>query len=148
MGLVVISYTIKDISDPSGYLKSYGAKAIAAVKREERIKTAEAECRSRIKGFEAEMEKEKSRLENQIAIAEQQRNFELRKAENEMAIKTARAVEDAAQEAFKTISHWLIITPMRRSILKTTAANKNSAKANRCYHSENASENNRKAKTD
>ena len=60
MGLVVISYTIKDISDPSGYLKSYGAKAIAAVKREERIKTAEAECRSRIKGYEAEMEKEKS----------------------------------------------------------------------------------------
>ena len=50
MGLVVISYTIKDISDPSGYLKSYGAKAIAAVKRDERIKTAEAECRSRIKG--------------------------------------------------------------------------------------------------
>ena len=50
MGLVVISYTIKDISDPSDYLKSYGAKAIAEVKRDERIKTAEAECRSRIKG--------------------------------------------------------------------------------------------------
>ena len=119
MGLVVISYTIKDISDPSGYLKSYGAKAIAAVKREERIKTAEAECRSRIKGYEAEMEKEKSRLENQIAIAEQQRNFELRKAENEMAIKTARAVEDAAQETFKKISDWLIFKPMRHIILKT-----------------------------
>ena len=127
MGLVVISYTIKDISDPSGYLKSYGAKAIAAVKREERIKTAEAECRSRIKGYEAEMEKEKSRLENQIAIAEQQRNFELRKAENEMAIKTARAVEDAAQVIFKMISDWLIIKPMGTPhwgiILKTAEAN-------------------------
>ena len=116
---MVISYTIKDISDPSGYLKSYGAKAIAAVKREERIKTTEAECRSRIKGYEAEMEKEKSRLENQIAIAEQQRNFELRKAENEMAIKTARAVEDAAQGVFKTISDWLIIKPIWSITLKT-----------------------------
>ena len=53
-----------------------------------------------MKGYEAEMEKEKSRLENQIAIAEKQRNYELRKAENEMAIKTAKAVEDAAQASF------------------------------------------------
>ena len=62
------------------------------------------------------MEKEKSRLENQIAIAEQQRNFELRKAENEMAIKTARAVEDAAQGVFQTNSDWLISKPIRSII--------------------------------
>ena len=109
MGLVVISYTIKDINDQSGYLKAYGAKAIAEVKRDERIKTAEAEARSRIKGYEAEMAKEKSRLENQLAIAEQQRNYDLRNAENEMAIKSASAIEDAAQQ-IKTAQKQIEVT--------------------------------------
>ena len=66
------------------------------------------------------MAKEKSRLENQIAIAEKQRNFELRKAENEMAIKTAKAVEDAAQSCFQTpFSDSLEIWSTRSMNLKT-----------------------------
>ena len=66
------------------------------------------------------MAKEKSRLENQIAIAEKQRNFELRKAENEMAIKTAKAVEDAAQACFQIpFSDLLKLRPISSVYLKT-----------------------------
>ena len=78
MGLIIISYTIRDVSDENGYLEAYGAGAIANVKREERIKVAEAKSRSEIKKSELFEEKEKSRFENQIIIAQQIRDRELR----------------------------------------------------------------------
>lgn len=42
MGITVVSYTIKDISDDEGYLRALGQARTAEVKRDARIGEAEA----------------------------------------------------------------------------------------------------------
>lgn len=42
MGITVVSYTIKDISDEEGYLRALGQARTAEVKRDARIGEAEA----------------------------------------------------------------------------------------------------------
>ena len=43
MGLIIVSFTIKDVRDKNGYLESLGKPRIAQVKRDADIATAEAE---------------------------------------------------------------------------------------------------------
>ncbi|GAB6255602.1 hypothetical protein PSKAS_11240 [Peribacillus sp. N1] len=43
MGLIIVSFTIKDVRDKNGYLESLGKPGIAQVKRNADIATAEAE---------------------------------------------------------------------------------------------------------
>ena len=61
MGLIIISYTLREVSDQLGYLKAYGAGAIAQVKKEERINVAEAKAKATIREAELFEEKEKGR---------------------------------------------------------------------------------------
>ncbi len=49
MGLVIVSFTIKDVRDKNGYLESLGKPRIAQVKRDADIATAEADKETRIK---------------------------------------------------------------------------------------------------
>ncbi|KAH7934413.1 hypothetical protein HPB51_029196 [Rhipicephalus microplus] len=49
MGITVVSYTIKDISDDEGYLRALGMARTAEVKRDARIGEAEAQRDSQIK---------------------------------------------------------------------------------------------------
>lgn len=48
MGLVIVSFTIKDVRDKNGYLDSLGKPRIAQVKRDADIATAEADKETRI----------------------------------------------------------------------------------------------------
>lgn len=54
MGITVVSYTLKDIRDEEGYLKSLGMARTAEVKRDARIGEAEAKCDAQIKEAIAE----------------------------------------------------------------------------------------------
>lgn len=54
MGLVIVSFTIKDVRDKNGYLESLGKPRIAQVKRDADIATAEADKETRIKRAEAD----------------------------------------------------------------------------------------------
>ncbi len=49
MGLMIVSFTIKDVRDKNGYLESLGKPRIAQVKRDADIATAEADKETRIK---------------------------------------------------------------------------------------------------
>lgn len=65
MGLVIVSFTIKDVRDKNGYLDSLGKPRIAQVKRDADIATAEAEKETRIKRAEAAKEAKNQSLREQ-----------------------------------------------------------------------------------
>ncbi|XP_035217899.1 flotillin-1-like isoform X2 [Stegodyphus dumicola] len=96
MGITVISYTIKDISDDQGYLKALGMARTAQVKRDARIGEAEAKRDSQIKEALAEEERMAARYVNDTEIAKSQRDFELKKAAYDMEVNTKRAESDLA----------------------------------------------------
>ncbi|UOE94327.1 flotillin family protein [Alkalihalobacillus sp. LMS39] len=94
MGLVIVSFTIKDVRDSNGYLDSLGKPRIAQVKRDADIATAEAVKETRIKQAEAEKEAKKSELERATEIAEAEKSNQLKIAEYRQEQDRARARAD------------------------------------------------------
>ncbi|WP_077617103.1 flotillin family protein [Bacillus sinesaloumensis] len=111
MGLVIVSFTIKDVRDKNGYLDSLGKPRIAQVKRDADIATAEADKETRIKRAEADKEAKKSELEratevaeaekvNQLKIAEYRREQDIAKARADQAyhLEEARAKQEVTEQ--------------------------------------------------
>ena len=111
MGLIIVSFTIKDVRDKNGYLESLGKPRIAQVKRDADIATAEAEKETRIKRAEAHKEAQKAELErnteiaeaekmNQLKMAEYRREQDIAKAHADQAydLETARAKQDVTEQ--------------------------------------------------
>ncbi|AIM16111.1 membrane protein [Bacillus sp. X1(2014)] len=111
MGLVIVSFTIKDVRDKNGYLEALGKPRIAQVKRDADIATAEAEKETRIKKAEADKEAKRSELErateiaeaekiNQLKIAEFRREQDIAKARADMAydLESAKAKQEVTEQ--------------------------------------------------
>lgn len=111
MGLVIVSFTIKDVRDKNGYLDSLGKPRIAQVKRDADIATAEAEKETRIKRAEAEKEAQEAELhrateiaeaekENQLKVAEYRREQDIAKARADQAyeLETARSKQEVTEQ--------------------------------------------------
>lgn len=111
MGLVIVSFTIKDVRDKNGYLESLGKPRIAQVKRDADIATAEADMETRIKRAEADKDAKKSELErateiaeaekiNQLKMAEYRREQDIAKARADQAydLETARAKQEVTEQ--------------------------------------------------
>lgn len=111
MGLVIVSFTIKDVRDKNGYLDSLGKPRIAQVKRDADIATAEADKETRIKRAEASKEAQKAELErateiaeaekeNQMKIAEFRRQQDIAKARADQAydLETAKAKQEVTEQ--------------------------------------------------
>jgi len=111
MGLVIVSFTIKDVRDKNGYLDSLGKPRIAQVKRDADIATAEAEKETRIKKAEAAKEAKRNELErateiaeaekvNQLKIAEFRREQDIAKAKADQAydLESARSKQDVMEQ--------------------------------------------------
>jgi flotillin len=98
MGLVIVSFTIKEVRDKNGYLDSLGKPRIAQVKRDADIATAEAEKETRIKRAEAAKEAKKAELERATEIAEAEKVNQLKMAEFRREQDTARANADQAYD--------------------------------------------------
>ncbi|MBJ7571962.1 flotillin lipid rafts scaffold protein FloT [Bacillus halotolerans] len=98
MGLVIVSFTIKDVRDKNGYLESLGKPRIAQVKRDADIATAEADKETRIKRAEADKEAKKSELERATEIAEAEKINQLKMAEYRRDQDTAKANADQAYD--------------------------------------------------
>ncbi|MFT4415866.1 SPFH domain-containing protein [Fredinandcohnia humi] len=96
MGLVIVSFTIKDVRDKNGYLDSLGKPRIAQVKRDADIATAEAEKETRIKRAEADKEAKKSELERATEVAEAEKINQLKMAEYRREQDIAKARADQA----------------------------------------------------
>lgn len=96
MGLIIVSFTIKEVRDKNGYLDSLGKPRIAQVKRDAEIAEAEALKETRIKKAQAEKESQKAELERQTEIAEASKEKELKLAAYKQEQDLARATADQA----------------------------------------------------
>ncbi|MDQ0219595.1 flotillin family protein [Peribacillus cavernae] len=111
MGLIIVSFTIKDVRDKNGYLDSLGKPRIAQVKRDADIATAEADKETRIKRAAAAKEAQKAELErateiaeaekiNKLKIAEYRREQDIAKAKADQAydLETARSKQEVTEQ--------------------------------------------------
>ena len=98
MGLVIVSFTIKDVRDKNGYLDSLGKPRIAQVKRDADIATAEAEKETRIKRAEASKDAKKAELERATEIAEAEKENQMKMADYRREQDIAKARADQAYD--------------------------------------------------
>jgi len=96
MGLIIVSFTIKDVRDKNGYLESLGKPRIAQVKRDADIATAEADKETRIKRAEADKDAKKAELERATEVAEAEKINQLKIAEYRREQDSAKARADQA----------------------------------------------------
>lgn len=96
MGLLIVSFTIKDVRDKHGYLEALGKPRIAAVKRDADIAEAQAIRDSRIQKARAEEEGQKAELLRDTNIAEADKDKELKVASFKREQDTAKAEADQA----------------------------------------------------
>jgi len=98
MGLSLMSFALKDISDTQGYLDALGKPQIAAAKRDAVIAEAETEKEAIIKASEARKEGEIARLAAEALIAAAQWENEAKKAESQVQVNEKKARADFAYE--------------------------------------------------
>jgi len=80
MGLIIISFTIKNIHDDQGYLDALGQGRIAEVKRDAAIGQANAARDAAVQAAKARQEGEIAKLQAETRIAEASKNFQVQKA--------------------------------------------------------------------
>lgn len=98
MGLVMLSFALKDISDTQGYLDSLSKPQIAAAKRDAAIAEAETGKESIIKSSQARKEGEVARLAAEALIAKAQWENEAKKSESQVAVNQKKAQADFSYE--------------------------------------------------
>lgn len=98
MGLIIVSFTIKDVRDKNGYLESLGKPRIAQVKRDADIATSEADKETRIKRAEADKDAKRSELERATEIAESDKDNQLKTANYRREQDVARARADQSYD--------------------------------------------------
>jgi len=96
MGISIISYTLKDVRDDTGYLASLGQARTAQVKRDALIGEAEAKRDATIAEAAAEEQRMEAKLKNDTEIARSKRDFELNKAIYDTEVNTAKAEAEMA----------------------------------------------------
>merc|ERR1712241_846063 len=96
MGIMVISYTIKEITGEVGYLKALGMARTAEVQRDARVGEAKAKMQSSVAEARAEMERMESKLQNDTEIAKFKRDYDFKKAGYDVEVNTAKAAADLA----------------------------------------------------
>jgi flotillin len=98
MGLSLISFALKELSDTQGYLDALGKPHIAAAKRDAAIAEAETEKEAVIKSSQARKEGEIARLNADALIAKSQWENEAKKAESQVDVNQKKAQADFAYE--------------------------------------------------
>ncbi len=104
MGLMIVSFTMKDIRDNHGYLEALGKPRTAEVKRDAIIAQAEADRDATIKSAQARQAGDIAKFAADTQIAEAQKNYLLKKAAFDMTTNEAKAQADLAYDLqrFKT----------------------------------------------
>jgi flotillin len=98
MGLVILSFSLKDISDTQGYIDALSKPQIAAAKRDAAIAQAETEKEAVIKSSQARKEAEVARLQSDAQIAKAQWENEAKKAESQVLVNVKKAQADFSYE--------------------------------------------------
>lgn len=109
MGMIVISYTIHEISDEFGYLKALGQTRTAEVRRDARMGEAQANMEAGIKEAQALQTKEEARYLNEEKMAEAQRTYEIEQAKYNEQIFVQQAQADLAYNLQAAIQRQKIV---------------------------------------
>ncbi|WP_429974782.1 flotillin family protein [Enterococcus sp. DIV0840c] len=96
MGLIIVSFTIKEVRNKNGYLDSLGKPRIAQVKRDAEIAEAEALKETRIKKAQSEQESQTAESKRMTEIAEALKEKELKLALYKKEQDIAKADADQA----------------------------------------------------
>jgi flotillin len=104
MGLGIVSFTIRDVSDTQGYLDALGRPRIAQVKRDAVIAQAEADRDSMIRSAQATQAGQEAKFIADTKIAEAQRDYQSNVAVYQAAVNQKKAEADLAYDLqkFKT----------------------------------------------
>jgi flotillin len=98
LGLELLSFALKDISDSQGYLASLGARRIAEVKRDATLAQAETERDAAIQASEYRKQGDIARLQAEAELAKATRDFEMQRADFQSSVNTKRAAADVAYD--------------------------------------------------
>ena len=98
MGLVVISFTLRDLSDTQGYLEALGKPQIAEVKRNAEVAEAEAEKETIIKSAAARRDGDIAKFQAEAEIASANRDYELKRSQYQAEVNKEKAKSDSAYE--------------------------------------------------
>lgn len=98
MGLELLSFNLKDISDTGDYINSLGLPRIAQVKRDAAIAQAEAEKDTVIQSSQARKEGDVVRYQVETEIAAANKEFELKRSEFQLEINQKKAQADVAYD--------------------------------------------------
>lgn len=98
MGLAIISFALKDISDTQGYLESLSKPMIAAAKQTAAIAQAEADKEAVIKSAEAKKEADIARLKADAAVAGRAWENETLKAQSQIEVNKKKAQADVSYD--------------------------------------------------
>jgi flotillin len=98
LGLELLAFSLKDISDAQGYLQALGARRIAEVRRDAALAQAEADRDAAIRASEYRKEGDVARLAAEAELATATRDFEIQRAEHQAAVNVKRANADVAYE--------------------------------------------------
>lgn len=96
MGLEIISFTVKDISDEVGYLNSLGEGEVAEARKNADVGTAIAQRETRIKRAEGEKEAQEAENRKAIEIASFEKERAIKEAEYKKEQDMAKAAADNA----------------------------------------------------
>ncbi len=98
MGLEVISFALKDISDTQGYMEALGKPRIAEVKRDAVIAEAETSKDAVIKSSLAKKEGDIVKFQTETEVAQASRDYEAKRAEFQAVINQKKAQSDFAYD--------------------------------------------------
>ncbi len=123
MGLELLAFNLKDISDTQGYLKAIGQPRIAQVKRDAAIAQAETDKETTIKTALAQKEGDVVRFQVEAELAAASRDFELQRAAFQAEINKQKAESDMTYE----IERNRLATELKRAEYETRLVEKEAA---------------------
>ena len=98
MGLTILSFSLKDLTDSQGYLDALGRPEVARVKAEAEVAQAEADRDATIKASEARKQGDRARIQAEAEIAAFRLEIEGKKAENQAKVNRIKAQTDLAYD--------------------------------------------------
>ncbi len=98
MGLKLLSYNLKEVTDPSGYLEALGKPRIVEARRDAEVAEAEAARDAIIRSAEAKKEGDIAKIGAETKIAEANQDLDLRRAELQKELNAKKADADFAYE--------------------------------------------------
>jgi len=98
MGLKLLSFNLKEITDPSGYLEALGKPRIVQARRDAEVAEAEAARDAIIKSADAKKEGDIAKIQAETEVAKVNQGFELKKAELLTDLNRKKANADFSYE--------------------------------------------------